>query len=131
MSQLQELTAVRLDYFNKVTYEKCHLFGTKFIDCQPKLTSNLKLSNSTFSIFTLGQFVLPLSTKNKSSAKPNDNDTRISVCRYLLLESTVIQVTTRKQSQSEDAKWLEIWVWGSYCYCRQLLEAVRGLIGVA
>ena len=73
--------------------------GQISIDCQPELTSNLKLSNSRSAVPTLGRFALPLSTKKRSLAKPNDNDTRISVCRYLLPEFTVIEVITEKQPQ--------------------------------
>ena len=74
-----------------------------FIDCQSELTSNLKLSNSRSPVSTLGQFALSLFKKERLSVKPNDDDTRIPVCRYLLPESTVIQVITEKQSQSRDA----------------------------
>ena len=73
------------------------------IDCQSELMFNLKLLNLRCSVYTFRLFALLLSTKKRSRAKPNDNETRISVFWYLLPESTVIQVITEKSLNFGDA----------------------------
>ena len=51
--------------------------------------ADVKLSNSRPNVPTLEHFASPLSIK-RSFTRPNDNDTRISACRYLPHGFTVI-----------------------------------------
>ena len=83
--------------FYRVIY-KDNLFN-EILDYQSELKSNLKIIEFKIHRFHTWPVVLPLSTKEKSSTKTKENDSRISFCLYLLPESTVVQVITKKQSQ--------------------------------